>query len=115
MFLTVVPEEAADLAPHGNVIEGGGLWELRTGVHSNANITTLVHMSCLVHNCYCQPFLSTQSGGESPVHIAAKCGTIRALELIWEWCDVFGKEGEKGGKFGPFTEPDEVSFSMLYE
>ena len=56
------------------------------------------------------PLLSTQSGGGSPVHIAARCGIIPALELIWEWCDVFGTEGENGGKFELFKEPDEVSF-----
>ena len=61
------------------------------------------------------PLLSTQSGGRSPVHIAAKCGTIPALELIWEWCNVFRTEGENGGKFELFKEPDEVSFiKMLY-
>ena len=75
---------------------------------------SIVHLSCFI-SLFLPPFLSTQSGGESPVHIAAKCGTIPALELIWEWCDVFGTEGENGGKFELFKEPDEVSFmKMLY-
>ena len=72
------------------------------------------HLSCFL-SLFLPPFLSPQSDGESPVHIAAKYGTIPALELIWEWCNVFGTEGEHGGKFEPFKQPDEVSFvKMLY-
>ena len=75
----------------------------------------IVHLSCFVRKSPSATIASTQSGGRSPVHIAAKCGTIPALELIWEWCDVFGTEGENGGKFELFKEPDEVSFmKMLY-
>ena len=87
------------------------------GIEDRHNTTSQHWFTCLalLHNCCCQLFLSAQSGGESPIHIAAKYGTIRALELIWEWCDVFGKEGEKGGKFEPFVEPDEVSLSILYK
>ena len=74
----------------------------------------IVHLSCFV-SLFLPPFPSTQSGGESPVHIAAACGTKPALELIWDWCNVFGTEGENGGKFELFKEPDEVSFiKMLY-
>ena len=72
----------------------------------------IVHLFCYV-SLFLPPFLSTQSGGESPVHIAAKCGSVPALELIWEWCDVFGTEGENGGKFELFKEPDEVSFIKM--
>ena len=56
----------------------------------------------------CQLFLSAQSGGESPVHIAAKYGSVRVLELIWEWCDVFRKDVPGKGKFELFVVSDEV-------
>ena len=90
-------------------VEGGGQYRIEAMQHCN-----IVHLSCFI-SLFLPPFPSTQAGGESPVHIAAKYGTVPALELIWEWCDVFGTEGENGGKFEPFKEPDEVSFiKMLY-
>ena len=89
-------------------MEGGGQYRIEAIQHCN-----IVHLSCFI-SLFLPPFLSTQSGGESPVHIAAKWGTDSALELIWEWCDVFGTEGENGGKFEPFKEPDEVSFMKCF-
>ena len=46
-----------------------------------------------------------QSGKMSPIHIAAKHGSVEVLELMWTWCGVMREDH----LYQPFEEQDGVS------